>query len=319
MTLVKRNPKACSFEAGSLKDWLYRPGSIDCVLTGTVKCPEGRFPIELALKGLESLPGSEMMGRQWSISPPQGGGFIVQNKVARTPYGLIIQELDGAGAQFGRVFIERASSGPEAQAFLYQVMIRSNANLPFWQKVMLTSPQRIAVGGGLSLTIPFTKDYTDYVQNQLFRLNDGAEPSVEQRNKFLAVWKSVGIFPPGRRIQGNDKIDTNALLTVTDTAIEVRVPCEIPSLGITGDLAAARGRVVVACTEPDVLAEVKRLRAEANPDDTSAVLSPDFRKREYKWRVVRIESDLYEITMTARQGPPGGPPGGPPPRGMPGG
>jgi hypothetical protein len=97
-------------------------------------------------------------------------------------------------------------------------------------------------------------------------------------------------------------------VTITDTAIEVRVPCEVP---LFGSATAARGRLVLVCTDPNVLTEVKKLREEANPDQGTATPPDGFAKRQFHWRVVRVESDLKEVKI--QQGPGG--PGGPGPQG----
>jgi hypothetical protein len=82
----------------------------------------------------------------------------------------------------------------------------------------------------------------------------------------------------------------------------------------SGGQAAFRARVVVECTDPAVLDELKRLRAEADPD-RGTVPQPDwFGKRREKWRVVAVESDLVPIPTSptpeqARAGMPSGPPG----------
>jgi hypothetical protein len=317
--IAKRNPgpDVCKFEADTLKDWMYRPGSIDCVVTGLLKCPEGTFPMEIPLRGNDAKAGMEGGGRQWSIIMPPNG-LVVREKSTLTPYGWRIEELEKSGSGFAKELVVRSSSGPNAAQLVYQTMIRETPDIPFLEASRLVTPTGWAMAGGPASAVAFTKnylastkEYSDYLQNHLFKLPEGRDASPEQKQRFLTIWNTIGLLPTGLRIKGNDKIDSNAFLSVTDTAIEVSVPCEIPFPGTTGEMAAARGRVVVACTEPDVLAEVKRLRAEANPDQGTASPPPDFMKRAFKWRVVRIESDLHEVRMAPQQSGPGGTP--PPP------
>jgi hypothetical protein len=309
--IAKRNPGRCEFVPGTLKDWVYRPYGIECVFTGTLKCPEGTFQLVIPLVGSEAKSGSESTGREWAIIIPQQG-LIDADKLTVTPYGWKVYQLERQGYEFGRAFIDRVGAGPVMIPLVYQTMI-SETNDPVWEKILETTPARCAVGGGPSWTMLIPGKYSEYVKTGLLKLEDGKEPTGEQKAKFQEVWNTLGIFTPGRRLPGNEKLDAHALVTLTDTAIEVRVPCEIP---IPGKPGAARGRVVVVCNQPEVIAELNKLRDSANPDQ--GVAEPP--NQPVKWRVARIESDMQEVesTVYGRQGTGGGPPGGGPPGGPPG-
>jgi len=296
-----RNRPDATFVPGGLRDWVSRPTGVECVFAGTLKCPEGSFPVHVQLKGNEGASGSDAAaaGRQWQVIPSQNG-FVQWDKATRTRYGYLLGELERQGGAFGRDFVAIAGNGMQSFAFLGYT--REGTDPKTWGPTTLG---RVAVAGGLTAVYVLPEDQRAGVV-RLFRLPGGAEPDAKQKESFMQIWNRAGVAPPGSRIRNS--MDTTDLVDVTDAAVEVRVPVELP-LGGSG-LYAARGRVVVACTDRAVLDELKRLRAEANPDRPAD--NPDeFRNRPTSWRVVAIESDLYEVR------PPPGP--GEPPPGMPGG
>ena len=315
--LARRNPGAIEFEPKTLRDWAYRPGLIDCVFTGVVRCPEGTFPLEIPLKGSEGLIGAEGGGvRQWFVQTNPQNGLVQIKSSTLTRYGWRVNELEMSGAEFGRSFIVGVRNGPESYPLLYQLMVHPTADREFWARV----PFLFHVWGR-HLRVPaaavaHTPDYIAHRWDQLLRMPNGEKATEEARRrfddlrpKFLTIWNTLGILGPGRpnggRLPNNEVIDAHALVTVTDAAVEVRVPCEIPSLGGGGELAAsARGRVVVLCDDKGVLAELKRLREEARGGNETSAQPPDFGKHQYRWRVVAIESDMQEV-RPAPQGPEG--------------
>jgi hypothetical protein len=307
--IARRNVGQCEFVPGTLKDWVYRPFGIECVFTGYLKCPEGKFPLVVSLMGGEAPPGTGVpTGRQWAVLIPQQGVIDVE-KILGTPYGWRVAELEASGTMFGREFIARSGAGPEMLPFVYQTMINETGDSQQWELIRLTTPVRWAVGSGLATAVPFSGNYAEYLKTRLLKLEDGSEPNADQKARFLEAWNTFGVFPPGKRIPGNDKLDVHPLVTLTDSAIEVRVPCEIPLAGKSG---AARGRVVVVCKQPEIISELNKLRAEANPDQATNV-QPNLTPLRVKWRVDRIESDMQEVEagMQGRPGGPGMAPGGP--------
>lgn len=311
--LARRNPGACTFSTTRVKDWVYKPGAIECVVSGTFKCPEGAFPVDIALRGAEAGVKSEGgAGRQWSVSPSPTG-YVVRDQITFTPYGWRVIDLERSAVGTARAFIERSTLGHGMRALLYQTMMKPDADPELWDRVSLVARARVWVGLDPLAVLPLTPDYAAYTQSELYRLPGGGEPSTTQKGQFLRAWAENGVLATGRRLTNNEKIESHAEVSVTDAAVEVRVPCEVPLPGaVAGGLSAARGRVLVVCTEPDILADLKRLRADANPDATTGTPPPDFGKRAFKWRVVRVESDMYEVQINP-QGP--GAPGGPGGRG----
>ena len=54
--------------------------------------------------------------------------------------------------------------------------------------------------------------------------------------------------PAGEKLKGPDgnPVDKEDMISITPTAVEVRVPVEIPTPGHQGKFEVARGRIVVA-------------------------------------------------------------------------
>jgi hypothetical protein len=321
--LARRNPGAIEFEPKTLRDWAYRPGLIDCVFTGVVKCPEGTFPVEIPLKGSEGLIGAEGGGvRQWFVEAARPGGLIQVNSATLTQYGWRVTEMEMSGGEFGRSFLAGVRNGPEFYPLLYQLMVNPTANRDFWAGV----PFLFRLWGTHvrvpAAAVAFTPDYFAHRWDQFLRMPDWEKATDEERKKFddfrpkfLTIWNTMGVVgagrPNGGRLPGNENIDAHNLVTITDTAVEVRVPCEIPALA-GGDKLASRGRVVVVCDDKETIAELKRLREEAKGGSQSSARPPDFGKRQFRWRVVAIESDMQELSATP-QGGQGGPGGAMPP------
>ncbi|QJW98322.1 hypothetical protein [Frigoriglobus tundricola] len=300
--------------------WTYKPGVIDAQITGTVTCPEGTFPIAIPLKGVEGGVTGEgaAAGRQWAIIRPQSGGFFDSRGVTRTPYGWLVMYLEMDGAAFGKAFIAHLTAGPGAQAYAYRAFVAPGGDREGWGAVALdrNGLMQLAFAGpaGVASLLagqPADAGYAAYTANQFYKLPGGAEPSAEQKEQFATSWNRLGIRPAGDKLKDQSgAIDKEDAIAVTDTAIEVRVPIEIPLLGKSE---VARGRLVVACTDPALVAEMKQLRASADPKLATPSPTEDLSRRKVAWRVVRVESDLAPVSVAQpnpRGGPPGGGPGG---------
>lgn len=302
-----------SFTSGGVREWSYRSGGIDCVYSGVLKCSEGTFPVMVALRGADASSAIEGAGRQWVVMFNQNG-FFVRDQVTMTRYGWLMRAFEESGGGFGTMFLESFRAGNWAMPYVYQSMVKPDSNFPYWHTALLTTPGRLGVTGGMAAVVPYTKEFFEYsFPDRFFKLPGGREPSPEQRAQFKTIWENAGLLPSGGRLRNSP--DKQALLTLTDTSIEVRVPCELPLPGVDTN-AAARGRIVVVSTDPALLAELKQLRAEANPDVGTAMPPEELFRRDFKWRIARIESDLVRVVMQQRPGE-GGPPV-PAPGGMPG-
>jgi hypothetical protein len=312
--LAARNPGAIRFEPKSLRDYRYNPGTIECVFTGTVRCPEGTFPAEMGLRGTEGLVGTEGGGvRRWFIEPRQNG--LLQTRSATlTEYGWRVLEVEDSGAKFGIQFLMAVRDGRAFHPILYQMTIHPTANREFWRTLPFLFQLWGTIGWIPPGALACTPDYLAHSWGKFLRLPPGTDDAEKLQERFQTIWDTTGIVgagrPNGGRLPSNENIDGHALVSFTDTAIEVRVPCELPAVGTGGEYAASRGRVVVVCDDPGAVAELKRVRAAAEGSAETPTRPPDFRARVYQWRVVAIESDM-RVVSASPMGPPGGP-GGPP-------
>ena len=319
LRLAARHPGECEFVPGGLRDWVTKPRSIECVFTGTVKCPEGSFPIHVPLKGTEGVPGAEgTLGRQWQVTATQAGFFQVE-KVTMTRFGWYMRVIEGQGSNFAKSFINLSSAGPGSQPYAYHSYVKPTGG-EVWAKIAGTGLQRAAVAGGLSVAVPLTPDYLKYLSGEVFLLPGGKEPTLSQRTTFQNAWNATGLVPPGARLRGST--DTNDFVTFVRNGqkkivgVEVRVPCEIPMPTNVSDSAVARARVVAECTDPAALEMLNQLRdTAADPNQPLLVPPEEYRRLAYRWRVVRVETDMYGVAI-----PKSGPgEGAPQPGGFPGG
>ncbi len=298
--LVSRNKNECEFVPDGLKDWIDRSNGVECIFAGTLKCREGSFPLQIPLKGFEGGVSSQATRRQWLLVVPPSGLFV-QDKIKRTPYGWALDEFEKSGVEFGKEFLFRISNGstafyPEA----YHLMIGPEARVPFWSSISQAAFGRWAICGGPAIMAPFfTSESEKYFRDDFFKLPGGGEPSQDQKTQFKKAWEILGLIPPGMRLKTNP--DKFATVAITENAIEVRVPCELPMPG--SEVSAARCRLLIACTDPTAIADVKRLRDEAKPDQVSSSPPDNLRSRNFKWRIVRVETDLIPIVVVSPQRP----------------
>ena len=306
--MIARNGGDSEFVRGGVRDWNRLPNGLECVVAGKLRCPEGEFALNLSLKGVDPEAGSESVGREWIFMVPASGYFI-PDECTRTAYGWLLDSLEQSGLGFGSRFFKEFGFGPYFYSYAYHKLIGPESKRAFWAELGLNSPVRIAVAGGPMEIAPFvTPEYTKFFRDDFFKLPGGAEPSVEQKNLFKRSWETLGIATPGSRLKNSP--DKHSLMRITDTAIEVRLPGELPVPGQEGK--AARCKLVVVCNDPSVLAEVKRLRSEANPKESTLTPPMTLQNKDYQWRIARLETDMIPISSAPSRtgGSPGGPPAG---------
>jgi len=302
-----RNKGECEIVPEGVKEWSYRAGGVDCAFQGTLRCPEGKFPFIVGLRGVDSLPGAETVGRQWWVMFAHQNGYVLRDQRSLTPYGWTMLGLEESGAFFGNQFLASLRAGHWSIPYSYQAMMKPNTGAYFraWEVAAVTTPARLAATGGLAATAPYTSDFTAYsFPDHFYKAVGGGEPTPEQRAQFKAVWETTGLLPAGGRLKNS--ADTHTLLTITDTSVEARVPCELPSPG-QDTSSAARGRLVLVSMEPNIVQELKQLRGEANPDTGTSTPPVSISRRDFRWRIVRLESDMAKVQMQQRMT--GGPEG----------
>lgn len=307
LRLIERNPGpgACKFQLGGLREWVYKPAGIECKVSGVLDCPEGRFPVQFSLKATEAGADAAAPGRQWHIASTPNG-FVQSEGVTLTPYGWRIWEMDRQAFLFGDQYVKLNGLHPIVRLYAFLEFTRTRDD-PFFAAMSAggTAARLAAVGVPAGLPWYPGPEYFDYAAERLFRLPGGGKPSLDKLRQLDYAWKTdgQGLLPPGRRLRENP--DKQTRVTVTDTAVEVRLPIEIPLPAAAGETNIYRGRVVVSCTDPELLSELKRLRESANPDQGSNKF-PDPRLRQLVWKVAAVETDFVTITFRP-MGPPGAP------------
>ena len=276
--LAARNPGRFEFAVGGMREWGLKTTGVDGVVAGTVSCPEGTFPVHLPLRGVEAGAGGVGVGgRQWQFNlPAAGAGYVQRDQARLTPYGWLVFNLEQDGAHAAL----QAVRDPTGAAARYA-----------------------AVGVTAGMIWAPTPQFYKATADLLFRLPGGGDPPPAAKEKFLFAWGSYGVVPAGVRLR--DSPDVNPLLSFTDAAVEVRLPVEIAVPSAKKDVLTARGRVVMACTDPAVVAEARQLREAADP--ARATATTDTPPRRFDWKLVRIESDMRGLAPKPT-GPPG--PGG---------
>jgi hypothetical protein len=299
-----------------VRRWTATATGIDCVVTATLKCPEGVFPMQVSIQGVESAAGTDgPAGRQWKVVY-DASGFVQREQARITPYGWLVNKLEITGGDYGRQFISLSSHSRDARLAAYLEYTAGRTD-PFLRPITQggQTARLAVVGTTAGLAWSPGPEFFDHTADRLFTLPGGGRPSPEQMKTFRAAWNGIGIVPAGGRLSNSP--DTHIQLTFPNKSVEVRVPTEIPMSSLKNELSAARGRVIVVCSDPAVAAELDRLREAANPDEGTIMPSDDIRRRTIPWTVVRVESDLQKVT-SQMPGPPGGPPGRPPGMGGPG-
>lgn len=294
--LMLRNGSDFKLELGGLRDWHYQPTGIECVYTATLTCPEGTFPLLISMKGVEgAAAGTDSGGRQWQIMHAPMIGFIDKARARLTPYGWFVSELGISGGQKVRQVLNAAMIREPRAAIPLEHSDLTPADEVFLRPLTLGGAQArssvVGIAGGYMFSPG--KKYLDFSAEKLFTLPGGAKPDAARLDAFRKSWFDTGIVNAGERLMSST--DTNDQITFADDAIYYRKPIEIPISTAKGEIIAARGGIVFRCTDPELLAEAKRLRAEANPAAGTEAPTTALIVRDIPWKLVRIESDMRPV------------------------
>ena len=197
--LALRNKGECQFIPGAVKDWAYRTGGIECTYTGLFKCPEGSFPLKVALRGIDST-AAEGLGRQWGILFSPTANFITRDQLTLTPYGWLMATLEESGTNFGTQFIMGLQGSQDNLPYLYHTLMTdpSPGMFRYWHMAAVTASARMAVAGGLSTTRPYTADFLAYsFPDKFFRNATGMHRRPNNARRSRASGKLPACSPPG--------------------------------------------------------------------------------------------------------------------------
>jgi len=306
--LFARN-KENKLEVGGLHKWDPKPAGVECTVAATVTNPEGTFPLQIPLRGFEG--GSDSGGRQWQVVLTPNG-FIDKEKAKLTPYGWLVAHLGYTGSVTARQFIGACSGPREARCMAFLSFGSATPDdVRFYHSLTVDAAQARSSVVGLAAANFFAPgpEFLDRAANRLYALSGGERPDEARAKSFAQSWNSAGIVRPGERLR--DSTDMNDFLSFTESTIFCRSPIEIPLSASKGDILAARGHIVLECTDPAIVAELNRLRASAKPSEGTSMPEEGLTLRTIPWRVTRIESDMKPVRMEMRQipTPEGGPPG----------
>ena len=297
--LALRNPEKATFKVGGLRDWASLPNEVDCVVAGTVRCPEGTFPISVPLRGVET-PGG-LTGRQWQVRMTGERGYIIKDEARLTQYGWFVNLLQAQGTDIARQFMIGISDRRD-RMFVYSIIANSEDNPALRFLNPARAPALVAGFGGPALAGIMWSDKTfQDSASRLFKMEGNVAPSPDQAKMFFTAWNTAGLNPPGTRIR--DGADNVEILVITESSIEIRVPVEILVITPQSGPTSARGRLVLSCVSPEALTEANKLRAAADPDRPAEGLPEEYRRKSTEWRVVRVESDLVPVVARAQNLP----------------
>jgi hypothetical protein len=102
--ILARNKGQCQFVSDGLQNWEQTPGQLECTLAGTLKTPEGDYPLLVPM-----LAKTGPKGRAWQIRIPDGYIAEGQGKVvSRTTYGWWMEYLSNSAMTAGVTEIQKA-------------------------------------------------------------------------------------------------------------------------------------------------------------------------------------------------------------------
>lgn len=323
LMMLQRNPDRAEIVAGGLQQYQQTPGKIECSLSALLKTPEGEFPIVIPM--VATVTNGK---REWQISAFDG---YVQDSpgTLRTPYGWLVQWLEGTARASAEQFIATLSArtlqdgfpvavpeGILAQPVAHDVFGTHKLTKPIGDRIVFSAMERAKITGALGLFWPTSPEYARDLRGPLFvqiPMPDGKMLPDAGRGDFLHCWDNAGfdtIAMAGRNIVTTT--DKNALIRFFPDRVEASIPIELKVPKSDPKGSAALGRLVLTLDDPAALAELSEARELGLKGEKTAT-PKDFQKPSPKWKVARIESNLKVIRAPAGPGGgPGGPGGGPP-------
>ena len=304
MRIAHRNKGNVEFVAGGLSQWErdVQGQGMTCTMNSLMKCPEGQF--ELTMQMQQSLNSQQELA--WQIRLP-AQGFVHSAKL--TNYGFLIRDMETTAAALVYQDMLPLFGVIGQNAVLVPTFAEPMTNAPHGLRLMQQSIGRVAAMGGPGFVYPEPKDYAEQIAMRFFTPADRSDPSRErlQRDQFLSVWRSGRITPPGSIITENR--DTGPILTITDKIAELRMPIELQMPNGATAQTGARGAVVLVCDNPTFMLKLKEARAAAASESAMEMQDRTLKFENIPWKIVRIESDMKQVSKKQPQSAPGG--GGP--------
>lgn len=286
------------FTFDGLQTWQQDVSGLRAKSAGTLRTPEGEFKLNFdMMRQITDRP-------TWRIVAPMQG-FVGGGRVTR--YGEMLADMEYTArslvySTFLPAFGLQAERRPSLPA---EFLNRSGPSVyEFFPRVLAQS----AILGSLAGAKPEPTGYETLIKSQLFvpleRL-DGTKEG-DPRERFFSAWREGVIAPPGVILK--ESPDQAPILTVTEKAVEIRVPVEIQLPRMESSQSAARGAVVLVCDDPAFLSKLADLRKSAATEPLADISAPKF-SAAIPWSVRRIESDM-RMLVAPKKAPDAAPPPG---------
>lgn len=323
-----RNPEATLVPQG-LREWKALPkGVVDCQVAGTLKCPEGEFPVLVEMQRTTTDTG-----RVWQVRPNQA--FCDPDRGFRTRYGWLIAALDHDAHALTEQFVNVLRVFPPqfGQSAAVDGFISGRGNPAYVDALLKSTDGRLLVAGGAAVSggnpdpgdAFFASGNGQPMTNATRDRPDGEKPT-----GGLDLLRGVWADPTGTKLSPawwskltpEDAKVRNIVIEVERTAdkkgiarILFRVPVEFQPR--EGEFLAkpgtfASGKLVFVLDDRTLLDELNAAHAAAAGEKPTRESPPDVVARRFPLRLLRLESDLVPVAAPAPPpSQPGGQPGGP--------
>jgi hypothetical protein len=327
-----RNPGSTLVPQG-LREWKVLPdGKVVCQVAGTLKCPEGEFPVVVVMEGTNTEKG-----RLWRMTANQT--YCDPDRGARTRYGWLIATLDRDAQALCEQFVNVLQVFPPqyGQSAAVDGFISGRGNPAYVDDLLKTTEGRLMVVGGVGVSGGNPDPGAAFfARGNGQPMTDGEydRPDGVKGTGGLALLRTVWADASGTKLAPawwskltpEEARVRNTVIEVEPTAdkqgiarVLFRVPVEFQPR--EGDFRTtpgtfASGKLVFVLDDRAVLDELAAARSAAAGEKPTREPPAEIPGRRYPLRLLRLESDLVPVAAPAppsQQGGPGGP-GGPPER-----
>jgi hypothetical protein len=319
-TLYRNKNFQPKLEFAGLQNWQQDSSGIRATVMGSVTTPEGEHLIKMDM--IQQIADTRPV---WQAMVPAQANFIQSARL--TKYGQMVRDLEFVGTMIvwrSMLPILSQPSVPPLWKFegqfpsVWQQVTQPSKKQEQDSTTLILAPAttRAAVAGAGSWVTPFTPELDAALKTKHFTpiLYADSGKEAELRDQFLAIIKAGRITAPGGILK--EPADQGAIMSITDTLIELRVPVEMQLPRTESSMSAARGWAVLAIDDAAFLKSLNDARQAAATETLDAIPTTveDDKRPIPPWKLVRFESDLKVIQPQQQQRPqmaPGGMPGMP--------
>jgi hypothetical protein len=307
--VCSRSPGEVAFKTTGLVDWEQKPRLITCTIKARLTTPEGEFNLVVPMRAVIE----DNRQRRWMVVP-SNDGYVKARRL--TPYGWAVEALEHSGRQFVSAVMQGLSVTGGADFAVAAYVLPGGdpaAAAKLHQAAADTTVGRSAVAGILGL-LPAREPGAEAALAALFARPDGRALTESEVRAFRDAWGSPRRFTPaGVTLKSNT--DTATELNLRDGKVRLTQSIEVILSQESQPPPTAHAKFVLglpAATEPEVAAELARLRAAGGPPTAEGPAGVVERMQRVPWRVARVVSDLKPVAVSREGGPGGmgGPPGG---------